>query len=146
MDKKKIGILAILLFLIIGLGTFVFANPDNQENFKDSEPKAGEEVDSEADGDKDTSEEENNGASDSEKDLGRWGEYVGCPAGVLQRTEYGQRLCGDPGRKLHRLEPHILCDGAPLYQRSAGTVLPAGNADWQLELFPGVRRRRLPLL
>lgn len=66
MDKKKIGILAILLFLIIGLGTFVFANPDNQENFKDSEPNAGEEVDSEADGDKDTSEEENNGASDSE--------------------------------------------------------------------------------
>ena len=34
MDKKKAGLLIIVLFLIIGLGSFVFANPDNQENFE----------------------------------------------------------------------------------------------------------------
>ena len=37
MDKKKIGLLIIVLFLIIGLGSFVFANPDNQENFEEGD-------------------------------------------------------------------------------------------------------------
>lgn len=37
MDKKKIGLIAIVLFLIIGLGSFVFANPDNQENFEEGD-------------------------------------------------------------------------------------------------------------
>ena len=37
MDKKKAGLLIIVLFLIIGLGSFVFANPDNQENFEEGD-------------------------------------------------------------------------------------------------------------
>lgn len=37
MNKKKAGLLIILLFLIIGLGSFVFANPDNQENLEERE-------------------------------------------------------------------------------------------------------------
>ena len=65
MDKKKIGILAILLFLIIGLGTFVFANPDNQEKFKDSEPEDREEIDSKTDDDKEKLNEEESSDNDT---------------------------------------------------------------------------------
>ena len=51
MDKKKIGLIAIVLFLIIGLGSFVFANPDNQENFEegDIEEREGQGSDQESD-------------------------------------------------------------------------------------------------
>ncbi len=34
MDKKKIGLIVIILFLFIGLGSFVFANPNEEENLK----------------------------------------------------------------------------------------------------------------
>ena len=63
MDKKKIGLIAILLFLLIGLGSFVFANPDNEENFEGREPSGREEIDSKGDGE---STKDDGDVSDSE--------------------------------------------------------------------------------
>ena len=57
MNKKKIGLVAILLFLFLGLGSFVFANPDNEAKFDSEEPKQGEEASSKSE--KSTDEEEN---------------------------------------------------------------------------------------
>ena len=34
MDKKKIALIVVVLFLLIGLGSFVFANPDQEENLE----------------------------------------------------------------------------------------------------------------
>ena len=34
MNKKKIGLIVVVLFLLIGLGSFVFANPNEEENLK----------------------------------------------------------------------------------------------------------------
>lgn len=34
MDKKKIALIVVVLFLLIGLGSFVFANPDQDENLE----------------------------------------------------------------------------------------------------------------
>ena len=45
MNKKKAGLLIIVLFLIIGLGSFVFANPDNQENFEEGETEERDRLD-----------------------------------------------------------------------------------------------------
>ena len=63
MDKKKIGLIAILLFLLIGLGSFVFANPDNEEKFEGREPSGREEIDSKGDGE---STKDDGDVSDSE--------------------------------------------------------------------------------
>ena len=60
MNKKKAGLLIIVLFLIIGLGSFVFANPDNQENFEEGETEERDRLD----GDSDT---DDNGNTDSEE-------------------------------------------------------------------------------
>ena len=60
MNKKKLGLLIIVLFLIIGLGSFVFANPDNQENFEKGEIEERDRLN----GDSDT---DDNGNTDSEK-------------------------------------------------------------------------------
>ena len=61
MNKKKAGLLIIVLFLIIGLGSFVFANPDNQENFEEGETE---------ERDRNGSQSDDNGDSDSlNKDL-----------------------------------------------------------------------------
>ena len=49
MDKKKIGLIAVLLFLLIGLGTFVFANPDNEEKFEPGDTESREELESKED-------------------------------------------------------------------------------------------------
>ena len=34
MDKKKIALIVVVLFLLIGLGSFVFANPDQDNNLE----------------------------------------------------------------------------------------------------------------
>lgn len=64
MDKKKIGLIAIVLFLIIGLGSFVFANPDNQENLKEggTEEREGQGTDR----DKKTNESDTNDSESSD--------------------------------------------------------------------------------
>ncbi len=51
MDKKKIGLLIIVLFLIIGLGSFVFANPDNQENLEEGDVEERDRLGSDKDSD-----------------------------------------------------------------------------------------------
>ena len=45
MDKKKIGLIVVILFLLVGLGTFVFANPNNEENLLKGEDNSGETLD-----------------------------------------------------------------------------------------------------
>ena len=65
MDKKKIGLLIIVLFLIIGLGSFVFANPDNQENFEEGETEERDRLD----GDSDTDDNGNTDSEESESNL-----------------------------------------------------------------------------
>lgn len=45
MDKKKIGLIVVILFLLVGLGTFVFANPSNEENLLKGENNSGETLD-----------------------------------------------------------------------------------------------------
>ena len=45
MDKKKIGLIVVILFLLVGLGTFVFANPNNEENLLKGENNSGETLD-----------------------------------------------------------------------------------------------------
>ena len=51
MNKKKIGLIVVVLFLLLGLGSFVFANPSEKENLK-----KGEEIEEVKD--KDSKEEE----------------------------------------------------------------------------------------
>ena len=63
--KKKAGLLIILLFLIIGLGSFVFANPDNQENFEEGETEERDRLD----GDSDTDDNGNTDSEESESNL-----------------------------------------------------------------------------
>ena len=65
MNKKKIGLLIIVLFLIIGLGSFVFANPDNQENFEEGETEERDRLD----GDSDTDDNGNTDSEESESNL-----------------------------------------------------------------------------
>ena len=55
MEKKRIAILAVILFLLIGLGTFVFANPSQEENRLKEEEGSGKVVrDEKEDDDSDT--------------------------------------------------------------------------------------------
>ena len=65
MNKKKAGLLIIVLFLIIGLGSFVFANPDNQENFEEGETEERDRLD----GDSDTDDNGNTDSEESESNL-----------------------------------------------------------------------------
>lgn len=64
MEKKKIGIFAIILFLLIGLGSFVFANPDSEKEYQ-----KGGEVETVEDGSskKDSKEKETEKTDDSKK-------------------------------------------------------------------------------
>ena len=57
MDKKKAGLLIIVLFLIIGLGSFVFANPDNEENFEEGDIEERDRRDADSKDDNDDEEE-----------------------------------------------------------------------------------------
>ena len=67
MNKKKAGLLIIVLFLIIGLGSFVFANPDNQENFEEGDTEERDRQGSDRDGssssDDDSSDEDETDSS-----------------------------------------------------------------------------------
>lgn len=65
MNKKKAGLLIIVLFLIIGLGSFVFANPDNQENFEEGDIEERDRLD----GDSDTDDNGNTDSEESESNL-----------------------------------------------------------------------------
>lgn len=55
MNKKRIGLIAIILFLVVGLGSFVFANPDSE---KELERIDKEEVEKENKNKKDLSDDE----------------------------------------------------------------------------------------
>ncbi len=65
MNKKKAGLLIIVLFLIIGLGSFVFANPDNQENFEEGDTEEREGLGSDRVEDEEDSLEDNESDSTS---------------------------------------------------------------------------------
>lgn len=64
MEKRKIGIFAIILFLLIGLGSFVFANPDSEKEYQ-----KGGEVENVEDGSskKDSKDKETETKDDSKK-------------------------------------------------------------------------------
>ena len=51
MEKKRIAILAVILFLLIGFGTFVFANPSQEENRLEEKEESGKVVREEKDDD-----------------------------------------------------------------------------------------------
>ena len=51
MEKKRIAILAVILFLLIGFGTFVFANPSQEENRLEEKEGSGKVVREEKDDD-----------------------------------------------------------------------------------------------
>ena len=66
MNKKKAGLLIIVLFLIIGLGSFVFANPDNQENFEEGETEERDRQSSDRDGGSSSDDSSNEDETDSD--------------------------------------------------------------------------------
>ena len=67
MNKKKIGLIVIILFLLIGLGSFVFANPNEEENLK----KKGKDIEeTEKIKDKDSEEDESTDEEDADSSQG----------------------------------------------------------------------------
>ncbi len=63
MNKKKIGLIVVVLFLLIGLGSFVFANPNEEENLK----KKGKDIEeTETIKDKDSGEDESTETTDDD--------------------------------------------------------------------------------
>ncbi len=66
MNKKKAGLLIIVLFLIIGLGSFVFANPDNQENFEEGDIEERDRQGSDRDGSSSSDDSSNEDETDSD--------------------------------------------------------------------------------
>ena len=67
MNKKKIGLIVVVLFLLIGLGSFVFANPNEEENLK----KKGKDIEeTETIKDKDSGEDETTDEEDADSSQG----------------------------------------------------------------------------
>ena len=67
MNKKKIGLIVVVLFLLIGLGSFVFADPNEEENLK----KKGKDIEeTEKIKDKDSEEDESTDEEDADSSQG----------------------------------------------------------------------------
>ncbi len=67
MNKKKIGLIVVVLFLLIGLGSFVFANPNEEENLK----KKGKDIEeTEKIKEKDSEEDESTDEEDADSSQG----------------------------------------------------------------------------
>ena len=134
MNKKKAGLLIIVLFLIIGLGSFVFANPDNQENFEEGETEERDRQGSDRDGSSSSDDSSNEDETDS--DVLLTDESDNQLGNAVNNNSRGNNLFGN--------DDSTLLDGTG--QTSGSDEVPVDNTDYYADALKAVEQAESSLV